>query len=340
MFDKLNVLTRIIEKVKRFPVTFEGMLEWVRYENIEISERTLYRYLKEIETLRLNDGHIITLNGDFNKKTWKFEYDNSDNELKEDDIMSLWLLKGLFPKSFAQHRKTSINKIEEIVYKNHSKSKFEYHLQPLSENEVTASSFGEYAYTAEEQENINQIIWAIIHRRKIKILHAGSGNELSASSIGEIVPMQVTFHKGTAYLMCLSAGSQKLHAIDITQFAAIEILNTPFDIKKYEASYNWQLSKRFGVQENISENDYEIVLHFAPAIGRRVCQKRWHMSQKAMELPDGRWEMKFYCGINNELINWIIQWNKHVEILKPAILICKISEQLSYCIKSHRQLFQ
>ncbi|ANI87967.1 hypothetical protein A9P82_00725 [Arachidicoccus ginsenosidimutans] len=322
MFDKLNILTRIIEKIKRFPVTFESMREWIKYENIEISDRTLYRYLKEAEELRMNDGRIITIEGDFNKKTWKFEYDNSVNELKENDIVSFLLLKGFLPNAIAKHRQQHIDKIEEVLFKAQSKSKFEYHLETLRKS-IAAHAFGEYDYTGQHIEYIGGFVWAMQHSRKVRLNISGDNETF----IG--VPMQLLLHKGAVYLMSLDDTSgNKLRTVNLKDVNQFEILTIPFDIRKYEQQYNLELNKRFGVEDNIDENEYDIVLQFPSKSGTIVCNHFWHVSQETIRLPDGKWEMRLSCGINNELINWLIELNETVEILQPKILLDKTLERI------------
>ncbi len=336
MFEKLNLLTRIIEKIKRFPVTFESMREWMKYENIEISDRTLYRYLKEAEELRMNDGRIITIEGDFNKKTWKFEYDSSDNELKENDIVSFLMLKGFFPNILAKYRKQYIDKIEEIIFKAQSKSKFEYHLQSTQKS-ISSHAFGEYNYTQQNIENVDHFVWAIQHYRKI-LLTTVTGETKPTNLPAIIIPMQIIYHNGSIFLMCLTENDNKLKAIDLMHIQQFEILNTPFDIKKYQQQYNLEISKRFGIEDNLNEQEYEIILHFSSELGKSVCNRFWHSSQKTNLLPDGKWEMQLQCGINNELIDWVIKWNKIVEVLKPEILLHKTAERISSgLIKQNRQ---
>ncbi|MDE1192292.1 MAG: WYL domain-containing protein [Arachidicoccus sp.] len=327
MLDKLNILTRIIEKIKRFPVTFESMKEWIRYENIEISDRTLYRYLKDTEDLCLNDGHITTFNGEYNKKTWKFEYDNSNNELNETDIYSLMFMSGLLPDAFFKSWKESIEKIERIIYKNQSKSKFEYHYQPYAKQQILLSSFGEQKYSQQDLMIINHALWSVLHQRKIKLF--SSEEHLADIFWSEVMlPMQLIYHEGKCILMCLSEFDLALHAIDISTISEIETSNCTFDFNKYESLYVNKKNNRFGIEKNTDEKVYNIVLLFHDKI-KEVYERNWHHSQNYKMLPDGKAEFRLHCGINNELIQWILKWEKNVEIIAPSLLLHKVREYAS-----------
>ncbi|ANI88013.1 hypothetical protein A9P82_00960 [Arachidicoccus ginsenosidimutans] len=68
-----NLLTHLIEKIQRFPITLENMREWIRYENIEITECTLYLYFKE------KDNSEYGTENDFYKKESRLEHGYNDN---------------------------------------------------------------------------------------------------------------------------------------------------------------------------------------------------------------------------------------------------------------------
>lgn len=331
MLDKLSAITRIIEKIKRFPVTFESMREWIRYENIEISDRTLYRYLEEVKNLPLNDGRIITIDGDYNKKTWKFEYDKSAHDFGESDIKSFLLLKNLAPGALTQKRQRSIDKIEEVLFKAQSKSKFEYHMQGLPQAQIKTSSFNEYVYSELEQKNLDTLIWALQHSRKLKIIEVIQDVKypVSITKLPTIaLPMQILYHNGSIFILVLIEHTQELNVYDLSQFVKFDILENIFNAQKYQELFYTETNKRFGVAPNIDNEIYEIQLEFNQHAGTYVSNRFWHCTQRFGQRSGGKWEMRMTTGINAELIDWIFGWGNQVKVLAPECLQEKLKEKL------------
>ena len=331
MLDKLSAITRIIEKIKRFPVTFESMRDWVRYENIEISDRTLYRYLEEIKNLPLNDGRVITIDGDYNKKTWKFEFDKSAHEFGESDIKSFLLLKHLAPAALTQKRQGSIDKIEEVLFKAQSKSKFEYHMQSLPQTQIKTSNFNEYVYSEAEQQNLDTVIWAMQHSRKLKVLEIEPDlkNESTLPFLPTVMlPMQVLYHNGSIYLLLLIENTLELGIYDLAKFKEFDILESIFSAPKFIDHFCAESNKRFGVEQNVDNKVYNVVLEFSEKTGAYISNRFWHCTQRFRQKPSGKWEMQMNTGINHELVDWIFGWGNQVRVQSPELLQEKLKEKL------------
>lgn len=331
MLDKLSAITRIIEKIKRFPVTFESMRDWIRYENIEISDRTLYRYLEEIKNLPLNDGRIITIDGDYNKKTWKFEFDRSAHEFGESDIKSFLLLKNLAPAGLTNKRQNSIDKIEEVLFKAQSKSKFEYHMQSMPQTQIKTSNFNEYIYSEAEQQNLDTLIWAMQHSRKLKVMEIQKDTRHPAPLPNLpiiMLPMQILYHNGSIYVLLLIESTLELVIYDLSRFKQFDILENIFSTQKFMDHFYAQTSRRFGVEPNFTDQIYDIQLEFSHSVGTFISNRFWHCTQRFGLKSSGKWEMRMNTGINTELVDWIFAWGNQVKVIGPELLEEKLKEKL------------
>lgn len=335
MRGKTIIIARLIEKIKRFPITFEGIQKWVKHENIKISERTLYRYLEEIGALRLNDGHIQMIDGETNRKIWKFEYDNSARELGENDIRSFLLLKNLAPNILTEKRMQSITKLEDMLYKAQSKSKFEYHFGLTSHGTIRTSNFSGHIYDEREQQNLDTFIWAIQNNRKARILETATGIGGDSGGLSfplNVLPMQILYHKGAIFLQSLTETTKELLSLDLTQIKRFDIQESVFDPGHYVAYFREEAGKRFGVEPNLDATLYNITLEFSPEMGEYINNRVWHASQKVIRKAHGKWEFRLNCGINNELIDWIFQWDSKVRVVKPKRLKALLFERFM-CVK-------
>ena len=125
MSKKSKNLLRIYNRLKRGPVNIEVIKQWAKSHDLNISERTLYRYLDELEDIVQHNEKLIITEGEKNKKTWKIEYDKSSAKLNEFDIQSYLLFKNLMPLPLVKSREETFDRIENLFYKNYSKSNFE-----------------------------------------------------------------------------------------------------------------------------------------------------------------------------------------------------------------------
>ena len=80
-----------------------------------------------------------------------------------------------------------------------------------------------------------------------------------------------------------------------------------------------ELSKRFGVSENINSKVYEIVLEFSMSTGEFVSRFFFHHSQEFC-IHNGVMRMHLRCGINRELVGWLFTWMTNVRIISPQKL--------------------
>ena len=68
MSKKSKNLLRIYNRLKRGPVNIEVIKQWAKSHDLNISERTLYRYLDELEDIVQHNEKLIITEGEKNKK--------------------------------------------------------------------------------------------------------------------------------------------------------------------------------------------------------------------------------------------------------------------------------
>lgn len=63
-----------------------------------------------------------------------------------------------------------------------------------------------------------------------------------------------------------------------------------------------------------------VVLDLDPFAARLAGERRWHPSQELRPRKDGGAEMRLEVSIAPDLINWILSWGAHAEVIKPRSL--------------------
>ena len=109
---------------------------------------------------------------------------------------------------------------------------------------------------------------------------------------------------------------------DIRTFVPARIQSMKLTGRTFERNPKFSLEKRlrnsFGVHS--AQGEFEIVLRFTPAVADYVREKKWHDSQKLVELKDGGLELHLKLSSLSEVERWVLSWGGNATVLKPAEL--------------------
>lgn len=203
MSDKANRLLRIYSRLRRGPVTIEIIKQWAKKNGFQISDRSLYRDLKEIEQSILLEGEkIIVTESEKNKKIWKIEYNKRANKITEFDINSFLLFKNFAPLALVSSRRKSLENIEKFFYFSYSNSKFEKHTID-SDLQITGTRFYEFFQAEDYQKTLEDCVWCVLNKREIILTKVDFDHTSLAASINfpiTLLPLQIIYHRGCIHL--------------------------------------------------------------------------------------------------------------------------------------------
>lgn len=330
MSGKSNRLLRIYGRLKRGPVTIDVIRDWAHRNGIEVSERSLYRDLSEIENSVMLDGErIVVSEGEKNKKTWKIEFRDSGSGLTEFDINSFHLFRNFAPLALVSSRKASLEKAEALFYQQHSRSHFERSAQ-VANLQVGSTHFYELPYTEGYNQLLQDCIWCLQNQRLMELRTvAYDYTSLSASLQYPLrfQPLQLLYHRGCIHLAGFTL-DKKLMVLAVEQVQDYALTNDMFDATALMPLLQLEMEKRFGVSENMNEAVHDMEIEFSEYTGSFVSHHFWHPSQQFSRLPDGNYLLKLRCGINRELVGWIFQWMSNARVLAPLELKTMVEEKL------------
>ena len=322
MPKKSENLLRVYSRLKRGPVNIDIMKKWIKANELSISERTLYRYLDDLEHMMMPDEKLIITEGEKNKKTWKIEYDESTTKLSEFDLHSYLLFKNLMPLPLVKSREATFDRIENLFYKNYSKSNFE-DFSIFAEQQISNTYFYELLTLDDFQKTLNDTIWSIQNKREMEILEVDYDYTSIPKSIQYplvFLPLQVLYHRGVIHLSGFIKEKGKMMIIALNQIKKYHLTNNMFDNKKLLATLENEMQNRFGITANMDHEIYDIEIEFSEFTGEFITHHFWHHSQSITQQENGNYLMKLRCGINRELVGWIFQWMSNAKVLKPSIL--------------------
>lgn len=323
MSEKSERLLKIYSLLKRGPVSVEILKHWASKNNIQISERTFYRDLNDLETSLVLPGEKLVVSiGEKNKKVWKIEYQTAEDPLNDFDINSYLLFKNFLPLPVISARKSSINKILSLFYGAYSKSKFENFVE-LAELQIEGTHFYEALDIKDYQKILDDALWSIQHKREM-ILNEFTYDYTSVAAHVKFpfvfLPLQLLYHRGVVHVSGFIKGEADLVILALEQFKSYKLTNQMFDNKALLAQMEQEMLKRFGITENVNNQIYDIEIEFTELTGEFVKNQFWHPTQQFIIQPNGNYLMKLHCGVNRELVGWIFQWMSNVKVKEPFLL--------------------
>ncbi|AZI33684.1 WYL domain-containing protein [Kaistella carnis] len=147
------------------------------------------------------------------------------------------------------------------------------------------------------------------------------------------LPVQILYHRGVVHISGYLKESNQLLILGLEQISKYKLTNDPFDNSSYLQHLETELSRRFGITQNINNEVYDIELEFTERTGTFVHKQFWDETQRFERLENGNFLMHLNCGINRELIGWIFQWMSNVKVIKPEIL-------KELVVEKHREIIQ
>lgn len=330
MAEKSERLLKIYSRLKRGPVTIATIKDWAKKNDINISERTFYRDLKELEHSLILDGErLVVSEGEKNRKVWKIEYSGNAEKLDYFDINSYLLFKNFLPLPVVLARRKSLEKIENLFYKNYSKSRFE-EIVTVADSQIIGSHFYELEVLQNYDQTLEDAVWSIQNRREI-IIQQTAFDYTSIAASQEfpvtLLPLQLIYHRGVVHLSGFAKDSGRLIILALEQIKKYRLTNEMFDQQALLLRLEEQMLRRFGITENIDDEVYDIEIEFSTLTGNFVKNQHWHPTQKFEMLSDENLLMKMRCGINRELVGFIFQWMSNAKVINPPGLVKMVADK-------------
>ncbi|QOW11208.1 WYL domain-containing protein [Kaistella flava (ex Peng et al. 2021)] len=330
MSEKSKRLMMIYSRLKSSPVTIEMLSSWAKKNDVQISSRTFYRDLYDLEnSVILPNEKLVVAVGEKNRKTWKIEYINQEEPLTEFDINSYILFQKFLPLSIVSSRKDSHEKFASLFYKKYSKSQFENFVD-VAKSQIKATHFFEGSVFTDYHKILDDCIWSIQNKRGMELLlvnydYTSISSHLKFPQV--FLPIQILYHRGVVHVSGFLKANNQLLILGLEQIEKYKLTNDPFDNSAYLQHLETELSRRFGITQNINDEIYDIEIEFTHRTGTFVHKQFWTETQNFEQLENGNFIMNMNCGINRELIGWIFQWMSNVKVIKPNILKKLVTEK-------------
>ena len=196
----------------------------------------------------------------------------------------------------------------------------------IKDAHIVASGFGTSIFSEALKIPLNFLNQAILKKSLLYIEQlpqdaTGFNSELDELQF-TILPLRVLTHRNDYYLGCYAINKKEYMIIEINHIKkyTIKPKKTKENYLQLQQNFDLYFNSLFGVSKNIDAVVHEIKLEFSVATGLYIQQFTWHPSQK-FKKHQGTLQMTLTCGINRELLGWLLSWMYNVRIIGPPELI-------------------
>ncbi len=322
---KFQILFSLYRRLQRGSCTIEILRQWRRLNGYTFSDRTLYRYLAELSNaLDVSEETLELYSGEKNKQYWKLVRYRLQDTVTLFDINSFYLFKHFMPPGVFAYRTPSFEKLEKIIYGQFANSKFE-RVSEAGELCYMHTDFGGIMYTEHGHLQIEEITWAIENSREIveepQVLSTRNGDATELVKGDRLCPLKLAFHAGQIHLIVWNTRLKKIAVMPISNSSRFSLTNQSFNRKNYHQQLGQYFLNHFGLMENIDEHIYNIELVLDNKVATLINDFFWHSTQKIEPLENGKWRLTFQCGINHELVKFVLSYGNQVTVSAPVQLL-------------------
>lgn len=170
------------------------------------------------------------------------------------------------------------------------------------------------------QHKIEQLAQAWIDGKSVEIAYHGSSDTAAKKRVIDIYFMQPS--NRTTYVIAYCHSAKDIRVFKIERIESVTLTKDSYTIPDTFDADSY-LSSAWGIIPKDPENvkiriDKEVI----PFITETV----WHKSQTVEQDKDHA-IINFNVGITDEVINWIMQWGEHIEVIEPKSLRDTIAQK-------------
>jgi len=136
------------------------------------------------------------------------------------------------------------------------------------------------------------------------------------------------------YVIGFSHQHGAVRTFKVDRILAAQNTRQPFELAEVEDIRQRMALSWGGVV--LGEDQYDIVLDFAPDVADRIAETHWHPSQRLTRLPDGGMRLELKLPSLLEFIPWVRSWGPAAVVVGPAELRDEVAASLEEAAAHYR----
>lgn len=138
-------------------------------------------------------------------------------------------------------------------------------------------------------------------------------------------PHFLYYAKGGIYLVAEDLEAKQVKTYSLPRFQRAEMLDSAYEVEALDPTEFFASS--FGIFA--ADDAEEVELEFDSVVARFVSERKWHQSQRVVNLEAGRARISFFVALTPEFVSWVLGFGPNVRITKNERLIQKVVKQAS-----------
>jgi predicted DNA-binding transcriptional regulator YafY len=303
-FDSLMSVLNQLDQGKK--VTVRSLME-----NLEMSERTVHRYLATLQS-------AFPVYYDRRKGSYVFEegYSLKRSDLSQEEILTFALAKTMMT-SLGPGMEKGLESIERKI----SVAVYPPKGITIVPNEAPACG----------SEHIIPLQQAVNNYQRVEVVYRRLYDDETTTR--KVDPYYIFFRDGFWNLRGYCHFRKELRSFALDRIADLTVTDQHFVHPQILPED--ELPGSFGNYLDIEP--VEVAVKFDKEVKPHILRKKWHQSQATEELPGGGLELRFVVNGIEEIKRWLYQWIPHVEVLSPEDLRETMAADLAEALKRHKE---
>lgn len=200
---------------------------------------------------------------------------------------------------------------------------------------VTDHPFGSKLGDTGNDEQRELFLSAVEAHAKLRVLQGIPPSVTDLRQDDVLWPLQLVTHQKNECACVLNQLTGNIEIIALESLPVLVFEGRPFDPATARNRLRSYFENHFGLSENVDENIYQIELLVAEPLVSNLTSRHWHINQSFERVQNGRVKMHLACGINNELVSWILSHGSQMQVLAPEVLKLEILRQLKQSLATY-----
>jgi len=279
---------------------------------LEVSTKSIHR---DLEFMR--DRMELPL--EYNKARNGYRYTQDVNsfptlQITEGELFALLVAE----KSLQQYRGTTFEKPLVSAFKKMAASLPDTVSLNLAEWEQTIS-FRTSAEPILNLEIFDSLAKATSHRDQLRLTYRKPGRKETESRL--IDPYHLANINGEWFLFAYDHARKDIRTFVPARIRTLEKTGKTF-VRPQKFSMEKRLRDSFGVHS--AEGNFNVVIRFNEQVADYIREKKWHESQRLIELKNGGVELHLKLSSLSEIERWILGWAGNAVAIRPSQLVAAI----------------
>lgn len=171
---------------------------------------------------------------------------------------------------------------------------------------------------------------ATAQRQQLQLTYRKAGKR--EGEVRLIDPYHLANINGEWYLFAYDHARKDIRTFVPARVQAVQATGKTFT-RTQKFSLEQRLRDSFGVHSGAGE--HAIRIRFREGVSDYIREKKWHPSQRLVELPDGGVELHLTLSSLMEIQRWILGWGGHATVAEPPELVAAVKASARQILENY-----